>query len=608
MTSGGTVKIYLVRAGVLLLAGIVALIVVRRGQAQTVQSLGSMPMVDSLRGAVQWTLRVDGQATAWPGARPTMPFDSLQAVVRQTVRRFRQDGYYYAALDSVTLQATPRPPQVRVHLHRGPRIDLGRIRILGAQVLSESQIRRLMDTEPGAPLDADRLRSDLNAVLARYEEAGYPLAEIRVQELALRRTPRPQLVLTLRVHEGARLWLKRVEVPSGVRTSPSFVAHAVGLTAGAPLANYDPTAIRQALQETGLFREVRAPEMRVTDDGGAVLFVPLEERTPGSFDLVLGYLPPSRPGGSGQVVGTGHLQLRNVFGGGRRATVALDRRPGQASLFNLEATDPYLFGWPLRVHGRFRGEQRDSTYSQRALHLGLGYQFAGGWQMQGTVTREVTEPGFAGAQLEAGQQRIARATSWFYGGGLRYEQVDDAMNPRRGGWIDVQLEQGRKDRRLQQAAGPDTTTTRETLRQERIRGAGRVYVPVLDRHVVVLGGEAQAVFSDAYDRSDLFRLGGASSLRGYEEDRFLGNVVGRLLAEYRLQIDRVSYAFAFTDVGFVHRPDTKLLDADQGWHPGFGFGLQFSTALGVVDVSYALNTASLQPSDGKIHLGLSFDL
>ena len=607
MARGPSIKIYLMRAGVLLLAGIVALIAASSSRAQTAQTPVALPATDTLSGAVQWTLRVDGQRAEWPDARPAMPIDSLETVVRQTVRRFRQDGYYYAALDSVTLQASRRPPRVQVHLRRGPRIELGRIRIVGADVLSESEVRTVMDTEPGAPLDADRLRSDLAAVLERYEEVGHPLAEIRVQDLALRRNS-ARLTLTLEIDEGAQLWLKRVEVPADARTSPAFVAHVSGLTRGAPLTDYDPTAIRQSLQETGLFREVSAPEMRVANDGGAVLFVPVQERNPGSFDLVLGYLPPSRSRGSGQVVGTGHLKLRNVFGGGRRATVALDRRPGQASLFDLEATDPYLFGGPLRFHGRFRGEQRDSTYSQRALRLGIGYSFAGGWQAQGTVAREVTDPGFAGAQLEAGRQRIARATSWFYGAGLRFERVDDPVNPRRGGWIDVQLEQGRKDRRLQQVVGPDTTTDQEILRQERVEGAGRLYVPLLDRHVVVFGGDAHAIFSDAYDRSDLFRLGGAASLRGYDEDRFLGNVVGRLLAEYRLQIDPVSYAFAFTDIGFVHRPETKLLEADQGWHPGFGIGLQVRTALGMVDVAYALNTETLQPSDGRIHVGLSFDL
>ena len=41
--------------------------------------------------------------------------------------------------------------------------------------------------------------------------------------------------------------------------------------------------------------------------------------------------------------------------------------------------------------------------------------------------------------------------------------------------------------------------------------------------------------------------------------------------------------------------------------PGFGLGTQFSTAVGLVNASYALNPDD-GPASGKIHVGLSFGL
>ena len=537
-----------------------------------------------------------------------MPLDSVHAVARQTVRQFRRDGYYYARIDSARVTRTTTPPRARLYVHRGPRIDLGRIHIRGDTVLSEDAIRAVLTLKPGHPLDGEQLAADLDAVLRKHEEAGHPLARVRVADLRLTDASPPRLALTLHVDAGRKLRLQRIAVPDAARTTPGFVAGVTPLRLGQTLADYDPATIRRRLRATGLFQSVGEPELRVTPDSGAVLFIPLEERTPGSFDLVLGYLPPSGGRGSGQVVGSGHLRLQNVFGGGREATVELDQRPNQASRVDLAVTDPYLFGRPLRLHAAFQGEQRDSTYSRRALRIEGGYRFSGGWAVSGTVSREGTDPGFAGTELQDGRQAIARSTSWFYGLGLRYEGRDDRVNPRRGVWVDLTLEQGRTDRRLQRVIGTDTTTQTESLRRERLRASGRVYLPLFDRHVVVVGGDASALVSDAYDASDLFRIGGATSLRGYDEDRFRGNVVGRALAEYRVQVDPVSYAYAFADLGVVHRPDTPSLRPGTAWHPGFGVGMQVRTAVGIVTFTYALNPDALRPSDGKIHLGLSFDL
>src|SRR5690606_26046770 len=134
-----------------------------------------------------------------------------------------------------------------------------------------------------------------------------------------------------------------------------------------------------------------------------------------------------------------------------------------------------------------------------------------------------------------------------------------------------------------------------------------VFVPTLRRQVLVLGGDAALLLGDVYDDSDLFRFGGATSLRGYDEEQFRGNVVGRALVEYRYQIDRTSFAFLFADVGYIRRPETPGVSGDESVRPGYGLGLQYRTPLGLVNVSYALNPDD-GPTRGKVHLGLSFGL
>jgi outer membrane protein assembly factor BamA len=556
----------------------------------------------------QWRVVLDGAAAPWPASVATASLDSVEAVGRRLLAHYRRAGHYYARLDSATVDTAAARPRVQFYLRRGPQVTVGDLQITGASVVPPAELRRLMNTDVGAPLDARRLEADLQALLDRYEEAGHPLAQIRVEETRID-TATARLALTLAVDEGPRLWLRRVEVPPDARTSPGLVARLAGLDVGAPLTGYDPERIRSALRAHPFFRSVGAPELSVGADGGAVLRVPVEETAPGAFDLVLGYLPPSGPARGGQLVGSGHLLLEHLFGGGRRVDLSLDRRPGQASIVDLSVSDPYFAGWPVRVTGTFRGEQRDSTYGERRYGLRVGYHVRRRLELAGRLSREVVTPGQAGARLRDGRQRIPRARTLFYGVGVRYATVDRRENPRRGVRIDVRVDQGRKTRALRRVgASGDTTRSTQTLRQERLRGTVRAFLPLFDRQVVALGGDGAVLRSRAYDRSDLFRFGGATSLRGYDEDQFLGNVALRGLLEYRVQLDRRSYVYAFGDLGYVERPALRGAPATEAWRPGYGVGLQVDTAIGLVRTTYALNPDVATPADGRLHFGLSVGL
>ena len=564
------------------------------------------PAADSSE-APQWRLVVAGEPAAWNA--PDWPIDSLRAVVRHALARVQADGYYQARVDSVVTRSERVPPRVDIFVTKGPQIPVGSIRLQGASAVPEPTLRRVMTTTVGSPLNPSELEADIEALLDRYEAEGYPLARIQIAKTVLQPGDPPTLRLTLRIDEGPALWLKGVDVPPSVRTTSSFAAHAARLPIGAPLVNYDAEAIRQRLEDTGLFKSVGRPTLQVEGDGGAVVDIPLEEKPPGTFDLVFGYLPPTAQRTAGQIVGNGHLQLKNLFGGGRTAGLVIDRRPGRVSTADVHIADPYLFGTPVRVAGRFTGEQRDSTYSKQVVRTAVGYLFDAGAEVFGSVTREATQPGQEGRAVEGVMQQIPRSTGWFTGLGIRIRRVDRPVNPQRGFMIETTLERGQKRRRFdRRTENGDTTRVQDRLRQERLRLTGRVFVPTWANQLLAWGLEAAVLRSDTYDRSDLFRIGGATSLRGYDEDRFIGNAVGRLLLEYRYQIDQASYAYVFGDLGIVDRPELDTVQAVRDWHPGYGVGIQVRTALGLVRASYVLNPDDTSPADGRVHLGLSVGL
>lgn len=535
--------------------------------------------------AVGQTLRVTGADSTW-----TWP-DAVDAP-EAALAALHRGGYLGARVDSAradTLFATP-----------GRRAVVEQVAVEGASALSPEAVVEGWDTQPGQPYDADALDRDLAASAERFAALGYADA-VLTADLAV--TSDAQTVdLVVRVAEGEAAAVEGVELVGATRASRAFASRVAGVEAGAVVGDVDPEAVRQALDATGLYAEVGAPVWARTASG-LVLQVPIRAAAPGTFDAVLGYLPPAA-GRAGSVVGTGRVSLRNLFGGGRAADVEVVRNPGLTSAVDLAVRDPFVFGTAFGLGARFMGEARDSTFSRQRYEAELGYPVARGLGLVASLGREAVRPGVFGADSVGGRPRVRRTDVTYLGLGMEVQRLDAPRNPRRGVALRLTVERGRRtgtaSALVPEAAG-------RSLR--RLRVQARAYVPALVRHTVVVGLDAAVVQAGAevYDEADLFRLGGARSLRGYDEEALAGRVVARALGEYRVLLDAASYAVAFADLGYVDRPPLPDAEAKTRWLPGYGIGMRVQTGLGLASVSYALNP-DLPVGRGKVHLGLALGL
>lgn len=563
-----------------------------------------------------WLLVADGEAEPAWSPPPRILLDSAATLA---LAYLQDRGYWRATLDSAQTQA-PRAAALGGTLFatRGEPVRVGAIYARGAP--DSLALRDALAQRPGDVLDATRLRDDLGTLARDYEQRGLPLAAFRYEIGAPRFDAESETwraSVTVFSEPGPRLRLLRVEASGEGRTRGGYLARASGLRVGRTLAGYDPDAIQRRLTQTGYFRRVGAPELYVTPDSGAVVRIPVTEEAPGTFDLVLGLLPQAT--GGVQIVGNGRMELRNAFGAGRALRLRLDRLPGQVSRAEVAASDPFVAGTAFGASLSFQGAQQDSLYNQQKYRVGASYALGETVSIGVTASREVTRPGPSGLRLTrleaisgARAQRIPTATSQFAGIELTLRRLDRPSNPRRGVSLELRAERGTKDRSQRQitqisGALPDTTSVRQRLAQERIDASARVFLPTLRRQLAAFGLDAGVLVSDAYDASDLYRFGGASSLRGYDEDRFLGRLVARALAEYRVQIDRESYAYAFVDVGYVDDPGGDERPSRRAFYPGYGVGIQFAAPVGLLVVTYALNPEE-SATAGRVHVGLSFGL
>ncbi|GAB5535796.1 MAG: BamA/TamA family outer membrane protein [Rubricoccaceae bacterium] len=504
-------------------------------------------------------------------------------------------GYVYARVDSISANH-------RIHLTPGRRTEVQSVELIGVAALDG--LAEGWQTRKGVLYDPRVLRSDLGAAAERYVEAGFPDAEL-VPTLTIDTTG---VAIRVDVTEGSRAVLAGVELVGGRSRSRGLATRLSGLRVGSAYQPFDRDALRRELEATGLFIGVGEPRLVLDANRQLVVQVPVQDAPPGTFDLVLGYLP-SANGTSGGLVGSGRLELRNPFGGGRRVAVSLNRTPGLVSAFDLSLADPFVAGLPFGLAGTFSGYARDSTFSRQRLRAETTLRVSRGVEVALSAAREAVAPGAFGAGLVEGQQRVVRSSGWFFGAGLAVRLVDAPLNPRRGLVLSVTAEQGRRRRT------PDPVVDAASSQlQRRMDLQVRGYAPTLSRQTVVIGVEGQVILSgqevgqaESITEGELLRLGGATSLRGYDEDAFLGDLVGRMLLEYRFLLGPQTYAFGFGDLGYIDQPPLPGQLAERQTRPGYGAGIQVRTGLGLATVTYALNP-DLPASRGKVHVGLSVGL
>lgn len=530
----------------------------------------------------QWQIFSDDELWHWP---PDGWLDSTLTVEEQVLRRFHQEGYLYAGIDSQnthtqTLFTSP-----------GHQAQVRDVTVLGPKQIHSIPLSR------GDRITSSSLEHAANVILSQYAQDGYLLAEVAIEAII----PRDSVLhdVILHVYEGSVVRLDRIVLQGARRTNPAYVHHISGLAAGQVLKNFNPEEMQRKLEATGIFSRVGYPVVYRTVDNRVLIHVQVNESLPGVFDIALGY--ERSESGRGALVGSGRLALRHLFGRGRTLELTLNRAPGQLGYVRVHVDSPLLFGLPLSLSGSFEGLQQDSTYGKRDYSMRFGYWIRPSMQIFASVGREVTRPGLTGTEIIQGRQRIPIADALYLGGGIQIRQVDHALNPTSGYQFTMHAERGQKDiERTTLVTGYE----QRQLYQSRLMVQGRIYIPLGQNRLLATGGELMLVRSRNLDESDLFRIGGAKSLRGYDEQRFRASFAVRALMEFRYLLDRETYGFGFFDLGYLDNQDNAIFPT--GWYPGFGGGFQLSTAAGLINFTLASTTEDV--SAVRAHISLSLGL
>ncbi len=523
----------------------------------------------------------------------------VQKKAQNLLDLYLANGYYYAAIDSLTARVDSSSQRVAlaIYLQEGPQFILDAVRFTGLNRGDSLQWLPQIETRPGGTLEIDRLTRDIQSRLEFAANRGYPLSQITVDSVKLQRPRhnRAELRLVLRVTNGPRISINELLIRGNRLTRARVIQRETRFKSGQIYNQQKIDQIPRRLMRLGFLEAVGTPQLFLKEDGQAGLLITVKEGTANQFDGVVGYTPGTLTQ-KGYFTGLLNLTLGNLLGTGRKITAYWQKKDRQSQALTFSYFEPWLFQWPIHAGFEFKQLIQDTTYIERDWGLEIQLPLADNLMIHTRGGWHSILPDSIGSVIF----KIPASRASYLSLGLSYDTRDDLLNPRRGFFYYTALEMARK---TNQSNFDFTGAAKKDFNQKKLRLDLELYWPIFQRQVLAGAIHGRQITSSEaiIPLAEHFRLGGTRTLRGYREEQFRGSRLAWVNLEYRYLLSRRSRLFLFGDGGYYSR--REISGEIKGVRSGYGFGMRIETRLGIMGVDYGLGEGSGLMA-GLIHVSL----
>ena len=489
----------------------------------------------------------------------------------------------------------------------------------GNQRFSEAEIRDELGLKAGRPFTQVALERGVERIQTLYSEHGYPKVEIAPKNIQL--LPETGTInFELNVREGTEVRIGEVKVSGLKKTKTEVVLREIYVKPNQNFKQQDIDTSYRRLRNLGYFYQVNPNvlEAGATEDRINFHAQVTEART-GQLSGVIGYAPPdSDADAAPQLTGVFEARETNLLGTGRQ--VNLYWKSGLLKILRVGYGEPWIFGKPLTLgieygqlkqrtpdRGQLQGfsdntaetvsEEQSGSVSATTNFgrvfegvMTLGYKRinvpnVGLPSVTTPTTFDVRTPIFSDSRPIPPTEPVPYiGTKYSVTFRLTRDTRDYFLNPTRGRRDSLAFEVSRSDFRLRKAW--------LSLQQ---------YFPTWRKQTVAIEFHGAAAWGVNIPPTELFYLGGATTLRGYDEDWFSGPRRVYANLEYRFLVGPDSQIFVFTDLGAV-----TLIESPSVFDTlrvGYGFGARLESRGGILRINYGL-AAGDSLLRGKIHVNL----
>jgi outer membrane protein insertion porin family len=515
-----------------------------------------------------------------------------------------QNGYYNFQIINITPSFSNDSTKVSIDikLNEGSSTNINKIFFSNVDSLEQIEMENSFALLKERPFSTSKIEQKFLTILTKYENNGFPFASINIESLFFfydSLTKENLVDIYLKFNKNQVSAIDSIAITGNTKTKDYVIIRELRINKGDLYSQTKIEAMPTKLNRLHFFETVQTPKYFFNSKDKGILQIDIVEKGTNNFDGILGYIPPSNDTQSGYLTGLVNVNLRNLFGTGRSVSFKWSKLDRYSQELELKYLEPWVFGLPFNIDLLLFQRQQDSSYVQRTLNGNIEFLATESFSSSLIFSNEFTIP----TDPDKNGFTVFNSTTINSGVNFKYDTRNDIFVPTKGFYLLNTYKYSSKS-----INGPKeyiTDSTNINPNQFRIELDLLLFKKFFFRHIPFIGLHGRELRGNDIEISDMYRLGGNNTLRGYQENQFTANRIIWTNIEYRYLIGLRSYAFLFTDIAYYKRDALPVQHLPQltSTKIGYGIGITFETGLGMLSVSYALAQGD-SFNHGKIHFGL----
>lgn len=529
--------------------------------------------------------------------------------VYKKIQNWKEDGYVLANVDSMVY----RVDTCEVFIFKGEKYKFKNLAFDTILPGMYTETKKLLHWASGkqAITDWPGVARELTTF---FMDRGYPFCQVSLQNVDI---DQDTINARVFVDKGPEFRYDSIVIMGDLQVSKNFIRRYFQLEPGQLYNHTQVLQLNQRIKNL-LFVKAGAEHKVLFENDQVKTHLFLNRQPVNRFDFILGVLPNSN-GSAGErrwtITGDMKAEFYNRFGQGEYFFGQYKKLRPENQEMIVRFSIPYIYQFAFGLDSDFRLFRNGNTHIDLSFTGGVQYPFSGlnmirfGYQYRSSRLIEVDKESIRGTgRLPQNLDVVFRSgvisLSWW--------RTDYRWNPSKGFIAEAKFNVGQ--RRILENSNITSIPGFEGIYGDRLiptiqwesEWDIQYFLPVKAYGALRFRLSGGYKFNSAgILLNEFYRIGGNATLRGFDEESIWTDRYAVFGAEFRLFLDRNS----FITLPFVDFALTRLLQEEKmitDHATGLGLGINFSTKVGIFNVSFAAGNrlqSGFDFGNMKVHFG-----
>lgn len=511
--------------------------------------------------------------------------NSIDVEIDSILLQFQKKGYLNGKLDSITendsiflaqFSLGKQIKEIKIYFQKED---------LPFEFLAKKAIQQIIPNTNEACflIPFEEINSMLDLILTSFEQKGNVFTQVQLKNIQLEDDT---AIAELFISQTQERSIDKIVIKGYENFPKTFIHFDLNLKIKSTFNTAKLKNASDAILNLSFAEELKSPEVLFTKDS-TIIYLYLKKKLANKFDGIIGFSSKEDSNGL-EFNGYLDLLLQNIFNSGESIALLWKNNGGSSQRFFFSVETPYLFNLPIIPKATFEIFRQDSTYNNIAANFNLNYVINSKNKSNIAFSTETSNDLLKSNNLNASLQTF---TNVFYGFGHEYKVVqNNILFPEKFN-VHISALFGRRK------------TDIETAQQSKFNLQISYLMSLNIKNYIFLQNKSAIINSTNFLTNEIYRIGGVTSIRGFNEESIFTPSYSILNIEYRYKTSNSSYFYTITD--FAYFEDQNKIEPNQIY--GLGLGYSFLTKMGMLNLSYAVGKFGDKPfnlNDSKVHIKL----